>query len=126
MGVNTRGSSSPSGDDGLHQHATEFELHANSSCQSFLSFESRECDSDAWQKCRVRANLSKRLESKELDTPNAGAGDAAVKETSVTVPKTTVLPDTQGQNLFNLQAFISLAQQLQAGSMSHHTLTWNL
>ena len=83
MGVNTRDSSSSLWGTMLR---TNMALHLNPMqtilVRALWALESRECDWDARQKCRVRANLSKRLDSKQLDTLNVGAGDAAVKEAS--------------------------------------------
>ena len=120
-GVNPRGSPArpvPPGDDTLHQQTgTEFELHANSANQGFLSSESSEVDSDARHRRRVKTNLQKRLGSRKTDTPNTGtgAGDSSVKEID---PKPSVLSTNQGQELGNLQALLALAQQLQAGSLA--------
>ena len=120
-GVNPRDSPSrhatPPGDKATHQDGTEFELHANSGTQSFLSSESSEQDSDTRHRCRVKANLAKRLAGKKKDGPSTGAGETAVTEPSVNASN-TALSTTQGQELSNLQALLSLAQQLQAGSLS--------
>ena len=107
----------PPGDEAMHQDGTEFELHANSAAQSFLSSESSEQDSDTRHRCRVKAKLAKRLAGKKEDDPSTGAGGTAVTEPSVNA-STTALSTTQGQELSNLQALLSLAQQLQAGSLS--------
>ena len=99
----------PPGDEATHQDGTEFELHANSAAQSFLSSESSDQDSDARHRCRVKANLAKRLAGKKKDGPSTGAGGTAVTEPSVNA-STTAMSTTQGHELSSLQTLLLLAQ----------------
>ena len=78
-GVNPRDSPPrQAGDEAIHQYGTEFELHANSASQNFLSSESSEQDSDTRHRCRVKANLAKWLVGKKKYGPSTGAGGTAV------------------------------------------------
>ena len=54
---------------------------------------------------------------RKKDGPSTGAGGTAVTEPSINA-STTALSTTQGQELSNMQALLSLAQQSQAGSLT--------